>query len=202
MANDTVYLRNRRPNRVVVQYAGLRVVLERRGSREDSASFPADVLSDSTVARWLRGDRLEELTKDQFMDLSGRTDAFDPNLRSVEYREESRDGRQRVKRSLEPALASDVNEVELAMGSERSETPTVIDIDKIDKGLLTPRVEYRDEVEPTPKSVNAEALDVHDLHRGTAETERPTNEPKEPAVATAKKAPAKKKAVGRPRKTT
>jgi len=196
MANDTVYIRNLRPNRVVLQYAGLRVVLERRGSREDTASFPADALSDPTIARWLRQDRVEQISKDQFLDLSGRTDAFDPNNRSVEYREDGK-----VKRSLEPELYSDAREVELPMGSERSDTPTIIDIDKIDKGLLTPRVEYRDEVEPTPKSVSPTELDVHDLHRGNAGSqERPTNEPKEeasPNVAVAKKVPAKKKAAGR-----
>lgn len=198
MANDTVYIRNNRPNRVVLQYAGLRVVLERRGSREDTASFPSDALSDPTIARWLRANRIEELTKDQFLDLSGRTNAFDPNTRSVEYREDGK-----VKRSLEPELVTDAREVELPMGSERSDTPTVIDIDKIDKSLLSPRVEYKDEVEPTPRSVSPTETDIHDLHRGDAGSqERPVNTPpaeSSPNIAKAKKAPARKKAAGRPK---
>jgi hypothetical protein len=195
MANDTVYIRNNRPNRVVLQYAGLRVVLERRGSREDTASFPSDALTDPTIARWLRANRVEQITKEQFFDLSSRTDAFDPNYREVERREDGR-----VKRSLEPELVSDAYDVEVPMSPLSSTTPTIIDTDRIDKNLLTPRVQYKDEPEPTPKSVNAEETDVHDLHRG----DRPVKEAPEDTVANenvapVKKVPAKKKAAGRPK---
>lgn len=205
MANDTIYLRNNRPNRVVLQYAGLRVVLERRGSREDTASFPADALSDPTIARWLRADRVEQISKEQFLDLSARTDAFDPNYRSVEHREDGR-----VKRSLEPALVSDVNDVEIPMSPDSSTTPTIIDTDRIDKDLLTPRVNYQNEPEPTPRSVSPEETDIHDLHRGNVGADaRPVAEAPEDAevnaevsenVAPKRKAPAKKKAAGRPKK--
>jgi hypothetical protein len=73
MAESTLYLRNRRPNRVVLNYAGSRFVLERRGSREDSVSLPADAAKDTTISRWLKQGILEKISKDSFMRLGART---------------------------------------------------------------------------------------------------------------------------------
>lgn len=154
---DAVFLRNMRPNRVVLQHAGLRVVLERRGSREDSVSLPVDALQDSTIARWLRAGMIEQISKDTFLDLASRTDAYDPNYRSDD----------------EPAVASDIRHAEIPM-SDDPRTPTVIDTDKIDKSLLTPRVEYVTPPEPS-EDVNLapQETSVHDYHRGS--TGRPMN---------------------------
>lgn len=148
---DTVYLRNRRPNRVVLTHAGLRVVLERRGSREDSVSLPGEALQDATIARWLRAGMIEQISKDSFLELASRTDAFDPN-----YRDEN-----------EPSIQTDIRHAELPM-SQDPRTPTVIDTDKIDRSLLTPRVEYVNEPDPT-EDVNLvpQEVGVHDYHRGT-----------------------------------
>src|SRR6476469_9507426 len=107
---DTVYLRNNRPNRVVLTHAGLRVVLERRGSREDSVSLPAEALQDSTTARWLRAGMVEQISKDAFLDLAARTDAYDPNMRSEN----------------EPLIVSDIRNRDIPLSEDKA-TPTVID---------------------------------------------------------------------------
>lgn len=153
---DTVYLRNMRPNRVVLQHAGLRVVLERRGSREDSVSLPAEALNESTIARWLRASMIEEITKDSFLELAARTDAYDPNYRSVE----------------EPATQAFSRKGEgVPMAHENSATPTVIDTAKLDKKFLTPQIDY---VNPPEKTdLSPQEIDVADYHRGA--TGRPAN---------------------------
>lgn len=154
---DTVYLRNRRPNRVVLTHAGLRVVLERRGSREDSVSLPAEALQDATIARWLRAGMIEQISKDAFLELASRTDAFDPNTRDPN----------------EPAIQTDIRRAELPM-SQDPRTPTVIDTDAIDKQYLTPRVEYVNEPDPTEDvDLSPQEVSVADYHRGN--TGRPMN---------------------------
>jgi hypothetical protein len=78
MVEQTLYVRNRRPNRVVVSFSGVRYVIERRGSREDSVSLPAEAANDSVVSRWLKTGILEKITKDQFMTLAARTVDVNP----------------------------------------------------------------------------------------------------------------------------
>lgn len=155
---DTIYLRNRRPNRVVLRYAELRVVLERRGSREDSVSLPADALQDATIARWLRSEMIEQISKEAFLELASRADAFDPNTRSED----------------EPITATDIRKAEIPMSTD-PRTPTVIDTDKIDRSMLTPRVEFAETQPDTNEELNLapQEVSVHDLHRG--ETGRPMN---------------------------
>jgi len=154
---DAVYLRNMRPNRVVLQHAGLRVVLERRGSREDSVSLPAEALQNATIARWLRGGMIEQISKDAFLDLASRVDAYDPNMRGEN----------------EPALKTDIKQADLPMSTD-PRTPTIIDTDKIDKSLLSPRLNYAQEPEPTENvDLSPQEVSVGDYHRGV--TGRPTN---------------------------
>lgn len=154
---ETVYVRNLRPNRVVLLHAGLRVTLERRGSREDTTSLPADALNEPTIARWLRASMIEEISKEDFMNLAARTDAFDPNFRSPE----------------EPELVSNVKTKAVPMSPERSETPYLIDTDKLDKRNLTPIVEFKDPPTPTSDDISPQQVSIHELHRG--ETGRPAN---------------------------
>jgi len=156
---DTVYFRNMRPNRVVLQYADLRVVLERRGSREDSVSFPSESLNDSTIARWLRSGLIEQISKDAFLELASRIDAFDPNMRSEN----------------EPAILETLRKDPGLPMSQDPRTPTVIDTDKIDRTQLSPTIEYQN----TPTSTNDEfnlapqEVSAQDYHRGS--TGRPAN---------------------------
>lgn len=155
MATDTIYVRNLRPNRVVLLHAGLRVILERRGSREDTTSLPSEALNEPTIARWLRAGMIEQISKEDFLDLASRTDAFDPNFRSPD----------------EPELVSNVRSKAIPMSPEKSETPFVIDIAKLDRKELSPLVEFKDP--PEASDISPQQVSIHDLHRG--ETGRPAN---------------------------
>lgn len=165
MASDTIFVRNFRPNRVVLTHAGLRIVLERRGSREDTASLPAEALNEPIIARWLRAGMIEQITKEDFLNLSARSDAFDPNFRSPD----------------EPEVVSNVKNKALAMSPERSETPYLIDVNAIDKNDLSPAVEFKEKPEPTGDDLSPQQVSIHDLHRG--ETGRPDNLALEDKVA-------------------
>jgi hypothetical protein len=70
---ETVYLRNNRPNAVLVRWNGMKFAWERRGSREDNLPVPADLLDDMTVQRFLREGILEQISKEAFFDLGQRT---------------------------------------------------------------------------------------------------------------------------------
>jgi hypothetical protein len=76
---DTIYVRNRRPNTVVFSHDGIRYSLDRRGSRADSVSLPADATNNSTISRWLKTGILEKITKDSFMQLAARKVDVEPN---------------------------------------------------------------------------------------------------------------------------
>lgn len=100
---DVIHVRNGRPNRLIVKYAGVKFLLERRGSREDTTSLPAEAENDPIVARFLRQGFLEKISKEAFMTLNERTE--------------------------DQRLALDVkraNEIEVPMGHAASQTPTVI----------------------------------------------------------------------------
>jgi hypothetical protein len=77
---EALYIRNRRPNRIIVNWAGTRYPpLERRGSRQDSLSLPAEAENDPVIARWLRVGILEKISKEAFMKLGSRTVDIEPN---------------------------------------------------------------------------------------------------------------------------
>lgn len=76
--DDTLYVRNGRPNRVVFYYAGTRTGLERRGSREDSTSLPAEASNDPTVSRFLKQGILEKISREAFMKLGARQIDIEP----------------------------------------------------------------------------------------------------------------------------
>lgn len=158
MANNVLYVRNLRPNRVVLTHAGLRVVLERRGSREDTTSLPEDARNEPIIARWLRAGMIEEVTKEDFLDLAARSDAFDPNLRAEN----------------EPLTKSlrDPRTPGLPMSHDNSATPTVIDTDKIDKTKLSPQLEWV--TPPDRTNIAPQEVPLQDLHRGQG-TGRPDN---------------------------
>lgn len=186
---ETIYLRNLRPNRVIVTYADLRVPLERRGAREDTTSMPADARNEPTIARWLRSGIIEEISKESFLTLAARTDAYDPN-----YRGEN-----------EPAVQTDIRKAALPMVQDPRQ-PETVDIDKIDRQFLTPRNEFVTKPEPTRSETSdnlaPQEVEVHDYHRGA--TGRPENLALEDEVALAQQSerPAVKKATPRKRATT
>lgn len=69
---DTLYLRNARPNRIAFVYGGHRYLLEHRGNRADSTSLPIEAAQDATVSRWLKNGQLEKISQNAFMKLGTR----------------------------------------------------------------------------------------------------------------------------------
>jgi hypothetical protein len=188
MAEGTLYLRNLRPNRVILKYAGLREVLERRGAREDTTSLPAEARNEPLIARWLRAGMIEEISKEDFLELAASGDLFDPQNRSED----------------EPKLKNTVRDPrvpQVPMAHDNSATPTVIDTDKIDKKLLSPQVEWATVPEPT--NLAPAAVSVSDLHKGgvtgradnlgedVEEEETPAPKPKRKPAPRKKPAPKK-----------
>ena len=96
----TLYIRNRRPNRVAFLYAGNRVRLEHRGHREDSWALPSEAENEPTISRWLKQGVLEKITKDSYMRLGARTVDIAPN-------EFLRSHKVRARNSGVPMIASD-----------------------------------------------------------------------------------------------
>lgn len=76
---DTIYVRNARPNARVLRFAGIRYLLGHRGSLTDSAALPAEARQDSTIARWLQNRDLEEISRQSFTKLASRTVDVMPN---------------------------------------------------------------------------------------------------------------------------
>lgn len=76
---DTLYLRNKRPNRIVFHYAGSRYPLAHRGHREDSVALPIDALGDQNVTRWINVGQLEKITQEEFIALGRRRVDVLPN---------------------------------------------------------------------------------------------------------------------------
>lgn len=149
---DTIYIRNLRPNRVILKYADLREVLERRGSREDSTSLPSEAKNDPVISRWLSAGMIEEISKEDFFALTSSLDAYDPNRRHVDEPELSNPTRSRVL----PIKGMD---------DELGRTPTVVDTDKIDREMLTPTLNYKKD----PREQNnlaPQEVSVSDYHRG------------------------------------
>lgn len=72
MASDIVYVRNKRPNAVLIRVDGIKYTVERRGSREDSAALPGDWKNKPPVSTFLMQGVLEEISKDAFMALGSR----------------------------------------------------------------------------------------------------------------------------------
>lgn len=76
---DTLYVRNARPNRVIFHYNGMRYRLEHRGHRQDSTSLPIEASNDPEVSRWMKVGQLEKISKDAFMKLGARQVDVLPN---------------------------------------------------------------------------------------------------------------------------
>lgn len=77
MANEVLYIRNKRPNAVLIRYETdggkqVKFTVERRGSREDTIALPGELKQDPTVASFLNRGILEEISKDEFMTLGER----------------------------------------------------------------------------------------------------------------------------------
>lgn len=75
MANEVIYVRNLRPNGLIIKLNGLKYpVLERRGARGDTMALPVEAENDPIVAKFLRTGYLEQISKEAFFELSSRTE--------------------------------------------------------------------------------------------------------------------------------
>lgn len=131
----TLYVRNYRPNMVIVPYAGVRYKLERRGARNDNTALPIEAQSDPTINRWLRQGILEEITKEDFIELAVRDNDSEYKLKKPE----------RIRIKIE---------------EPQSATPTLITKDKdgkdilndesVKRNIMSPKLEW--ETEPLSTS--------------------------------------------------
>lgn len=134
---DVFYVRNTRPNAVLIRVAGLKQTIERRGSREDTAALPGDWREDPVVATFLHRGILEEISKDTFMTLGSRPE----DARGTPLRQR--------------AAATDVN---IPINNpEESRTPFLItDQDIRDSAKLrSPRPEFEGTVPTTQEDLDA-----------------------------------------------
>lgn len=84
---EEIYVRNGRPNTVVVKYGDLRIPLAHRGglgrdlreSPGDSCALPGDAATDPTISRWLKNGTLEKISKEAYLSLRARNVEVLPN---------------------------------------------------------------------------------------------------------------------------
>lgn len=148
MSSDGVlYVRNSRPNAVLMRVEGLKITVERRGSREDTAALPGDWRNNPQVATFLQRGILEEISKDAFMALSGR-----PEETFVEER-----GRpKRVPGPTEvPLVQRPSDAINIPINPEDHRQPTVITDETLRKSLhlRSPRPEFAGEVPTTSEDL-------------------------------------------------
>jgi hypothetical protein len=77
--DDTLYVRNGRPNILVIHFDGNRIPLGRRGARDDSTSLRGEAANDPTISRFLKQGLLEKISRDSFMKLGARQIDIEPN---------------------------------------------------------------------------------------------------------------------------
>jgi len=68
----TVYVRNWRPNAVQFKHAGVKILLQRRGTRDDNVALPDEALSNGVIARYLRTGKLERISEEAYFLLASR----------------------------------------------------------------------------------------------------------------------------------
>jgi hypothetical protein len=149
MSNDILYIRNNRPNAVLVRVDGIKYTVERRGSREDSAALPGDWRNKPPVSTFLHQGILEEISKDAFMQLGSR-----PEETIVEER-----GRpKRIPGPTDlPLLERAANEVNIPINPDDHRQPTVITDEDLRKTmkLRSPNPEFAGEVPSTAEDLKA-----------------------------------------------
>ena len=148
--SDILYVRNRRPNAVLVRVDGIKYTVERRGSREDSAALPGAWRNDPGVSAFLHQGILEEISKDAFMALGSR-----PEDTIVEDRQ----GRTRkVPGPTDlPLVERAANEVNVPINPDDHRQPTVITDETLRKTakLRSPNPEFAGEIPSTADDLAA-----------------------------------------------
>lgn len=131
-----LYIRNTRPNAVLIRYVvgdkTMKYTVERRGSREDTTVLPLEAKDDPVVAGLINRGIIEEISKEAFYALDAR-----------------KEGRPAY------ALAKKGEQVNLPISPEDSRTPMVIADKTLDdsKFLRTPRPEFAERVPSTSEEL-------------------------------------------------
>lgn len=154
MQDNTFYVRNWRPNRLVFKYAGLKYVLERRGDRQDTVALPIDAQSDPTIARWLKSDMLENIERDDYIELASR-----------------------VTEGPFGELRSRAKDIDIPIENRTSDQPTTIRTELIDsqewrREYLSPNLQFRNK----PKSSADEVADIKAAREKASESEKKKKE--------------------------
>lgn len=148
MENDIFYVRNTRPNRVVLKYAGLRIILERRGAYPDTAPLPEDARRDPGVIAWLRKGVLEEITKEDFIAL-GEKDFASPDYRGKDEAP--------LKKQQAPDLPMGDYNAEIDMKLPYTIPKDLLNNRDFLQENLSPKLEWRDDLIPTGEELKEEA---------------------------------------------
>lgn len=144
-----LYVRNLRPNAVLVKIGGLKYTVERRGFREDTVALPPEAREDPVVSTFLQRNILEEISKETFMTLATRPE----NTITV-----GPDKKQRREDVLPLVPRKAETEVNIPINNpEESRTPFLITDENIrDSGKLrSPRPEFKDSVPTTEEDIAA-----------------------------------------------
>ena len=145
--SDNLYIRNLRPNRIVIKYskAKLRFHVDRRGTRNDTLALPIDAKTDADIARWLRIGQIEEITQEQYMELSAR------EVDGVEQRVDT----DVFKKQPSVALPNrDYNE-ELDLKMPNAIPKKLLDDMNFKKETMSPKLEFADEPLSTEEELAA-----------------------------------------------
>ena len=212
MASDILYVRNNRPNAVLMRVDGIKYTVERRGSREDSAALPGDWRNKPPVSTFLHQGVLEEISKDSFMALGSR-----PEDTIVEERGRAK----RVPGPTDlPLVERAANEINIPINPDDHRQPTVITDENLRKTakFRSPTPEFDGEVrsteedlalieearraaEASPGQVNFEEDETAQLRKQVTELTGLVQQllagQAEVATETPAKAPAKKKAAAK-----
>jgi hypothetical protein len=220
---DILYVRNMRPNAVLIRVDGIKYTVERRGSREDSAALPAAWRDDPSVQTFLNQGILEEISKDAFMTLGSRPEDTIVEERGrpkrvpgpTELQLKDKRGEDEVnipinnpETSREPYI---ITEADLRRSTpDRSPQPKFADEVRSTSEDLALIEEARRAAEAHPGQVDFEEDETAQLRKQVTElsslvqqllardAEKQAAEEEAPKKTAAKKAPAKKR--GRPKK--
>lgn len=150
MASDILYVRNRRPNAVLVRVDGIKYTVERRGSREDSAALPGAWRDDPGVAAFLHQGILEEISKDAFMALGSRPE--DTIVEDKQGRARKVPGPTDL-----PLVERAANEINVPINPDDHRQPTVITDETLRKTakLRSPNPEFAGVIPSTAEDLAA-----------------------------------------------
>jgi hypothetical protein len=158
----TLYVRNWRPNQLMFKHAGVKILLNRRGTRDDNVALPDEAMSNPVVARFLRTGKLERISEEGFHLLATRQDdEVMPGIKTIQPEKVTIDSK-----------PSDPN-------SPLQSTPTFVEAFN-KREVRSPQLEWETDPEPTKPAfvgVDTDKLNKNDpfgLTESEPETKKST----------------------------